>query len=90
MVKKDPRLDSSYSAGSKCSSVRDDNGILFLDNEYKITNPTNAKTPPPPFWGEHIPEDDWDPNEDFYNSIHAKAEMRRRNYELKGKPPASK
>jgi hypothetical protein len=54
--------------------VRDDNGILFLDNEYSIKNPTNAKTPPPPFWGEHIPEDDWDPNEEFYNVIKAKAE----------------
>lgn len=44
-----------------------DNNILFLDNGYKITNPTNVKTPPPPMWGEEIEEDYFDPNEDFYD-----------------------
>ncbi len=49
-------------------AIRDpDNNILFLDNGSRIVNPSNAKTPPPPFWGEEIEEDYYDPNEDFYN-----------------------
>mmetsp|Transcript_77 Transcript_77/g.94 ORF Transcript_77/g.94 Transcript_77/m.94 type:complete len:89 (+) Transcript_77:619-885(+) len=44
-----------------------DNQILFLDNGARIKNPTNVKTPPPPMWGDVIEEDDFDPNEEFYN-----------------------
>ena len=37
-----------------------DNGILFLDNEDRIRNPVNMKTPPPPMWGDVIEEDYYD------------------------------
>jgi hypothetical protein len=52
-----------------------DNSILFLDNGSRIKNPTNVKTPPPPFWGEDIEEDYFDPEEEFYD--HEKAEDER-------------
>lgn len=49
-------------------SVMDpDNQILFLDNGQRIVNPINAKTPPPPFWGEVLEEENYDPNEPFYD-----------------------
>jgi len=51
-----------------------DNNILFLDNGSTIKNPTNIKTPPPPFWGEELEEDGFDPNEEFYNHEKAIAE----------------
>lgn len=51
-----------------------DNNILFLDNGNKIINPTNVRTPPPPMWGEEIEEDNFDPNEEFYNHDKAIAE----------------
>lgn len=32
-----------------------------------IVNPINVKTPPPPLWGEILEEENYDPDEDFYN-----------------------
>jgi len=37
-----------------------DNGILFQDDNYRIYNPTNMKTPPPPMWGDILEEDLYD------------------------------
>ena len=44
-----------------------DNGIMFLDNEKQVINPTNMKTPPPPMWGEVIEEDLYDNSVPFYD-----------------------
>jgi hypothetical protein len=44
-----------------------DNNITFLDNGSRIVNPLNMKTPPPPMWGEILEEENYDPNEDFYD-----------------------
>jgi hypothetical protein len=55
-----------------------DNNILFLDNNSRIVNPVNAKTPPPPLWGEILEEENYDPNEEFYDQERAEAEMKRR------------
>jgi hypothetical protein len=44
-----------------------DNNITFLDNGYRIVNPENMKTPPPPMWGEILEEENYDPNEEFYD-----------------------
>ena len=55
-----------------------DNSILFLDNNARIVNPVNAKTPPPPLWGEVLEEENYDPNEAFYDQERAEAEMLRR------------
>lgn len=44
-----------------------DNSILFLDNGQQLHNPTNVRTPPPPMWGDPIEEEDYDPNEEFYD-----------------------
>jgi hypothetical protein len=50
------------------STVLDpDNQILFLDNYERIVNPTNAKTPPPPLWGEVLEEENYDPTQEFYD-----------------------
>lgn len=38
----------------------------------------NAKTPPPPLWGEILEEENYDPSEEFYDHDRAEAEMRRR------------
>lgn len=47
-------------------------------------NPINVKTPPPPMWGEVLEEENYDPNEEFYNHDRAEAEMlRRTQMELK-------
>ena len=63
----------------KSSNLMDpDNNILFLDNGSRILNPINAKTPPPPMWGEEIEEDNYDPNEDFYNHEKALEEKKKR------------
>lgn len=56
-----------------------DNQITFLDNGYKIVNPVNAKTPPPPMWGEILEEENYDPSEEFYDHERALMERRRRN-----------
>ena len=48
-----------------------DNNIMFLDNGSRIVNPINVKTPPPPMWGEILEEENYDPNEEFYD--HQKA-----------------
>ena len=45
-----------------------DNGILFLNNDIRVTNPTMAKTPPPPMWGDVIEEDLYDYSQPFYDS----------------------
>ena len=42
-------------------------------------NPVNAKTPPPPLWGEILEEENYDPNEEFYDHERAEMERRRRN-----------
>jgi hypothetical protein len=55
-----------------------DNSIMFLNNGSRILNPLNAKTPPPPLWGEILEEENYDPNEDFYNHDKASLELRRR------------
>lgn len=55
-----------------------DNQILFLNNGYRIVNPINAKTPPPPMWGEILEEENYDPSEEFYDHDKAEAELRRR------------
>ena len=52
---------------SVLTQLTDDNGILFLDNEYRIKNPTNQKTPPPPMWGEVLDEDLYDDSIPFYD-----------------------
>jgi hypothetical protein len=44
----------------------------------RLFNPVNAKTPPPPLWGEILEEENYDPNEEFYDGERAEAEMRRR------------
>ena len=44
-----------------------DNQIMFLDNGSRIVNPINAKTPPPPMWGEALEEENYDPSEEFYD-----------------------
>lgn len=36
------------------------------------------KTPPPPMWGEDIEEDDFDPNDEFYDHDKAIREQERR------------
>lgn len=62
------------------STINDpDNKILFLDNGSRIINPVNAKTPPPPLWGEILEEENYDPNEEFYDHEKAEAERKRRN-----------
>jgi hypothetical protein len=54
------------------STIKDpDNNILFLDNGDRIVNPISSKTPPPPLWGEILEEENYDPNEEFYD--HEKA-----------------
>ena len=61
------------------SSIGDpDNQIMFLDNGRRILNPINAKTPPPPMWGEILEEENYDPSEEFYDHEKAEAERRRR------------
>ena len=55
-----------------------DNNILFLDNGSRIVNPTNVKTPPPPFWGEVLEEENYDPNEEFYDHQKAIEEQEKR------------
>ena len=55
-----------------------DNNIMFLDNGDRIMNPMNMKTPPPPMWGDPVEEDDFDPNEEFYNHEQATVEQRCR------------
>jgi hypothetical protein len=49
-----------------------------LDNETRIYDPKNMKTPPPPKFGEPLEEDFYDPSEDFYNDEKAKREMEKR------------
>lgn len=65
---------------SQASTITElsDNGILFLDNEYRIVHPTNMKTPPPPKFGEPLEEDFYDPNEEFFNATKARQEMEKR------------
>ena len=64
----------------KSRSIMDpDNNIMFLDNGSRIVNPTNVRTPPPPFWGEEIEEDFYDENEEFYNHEKAIEEQIKRN-----------
>ncbi|TNV85453.1 hypothetical protein FGO68_gene2719 [Halteria grandinella] len=66
-------------ASRAISTIGDpDNQILFLDNGMRLVNPINAKTPPPPLWGEILEEENYDPNEEFYDGEKAEAEMRRR------------
>ena len=61
------------------STIADpDNQILFLNNYSRIVNPVNVITPPPPMWGEILEEENYDPNEEFYDHDQAEAEMRRR------------
>lgn len=36
------------------------------------------KTPPPPIWGEPVEEDDFDPNEEFYNHDKALSQMKEK------------
>ena len=75
-IQNDSRRSIRSNASSTLSQI--DNGILFLDNEQRIVNPINVRTPPPPKWGEPIEEDYWDPNEEFYNHEKAREEMSRR------------
>ena len=55
-----------------------DNGILFLDNDDRIRNPRNMKTPPPPMWGDVIEEDYYDETQPFYDHEQALLEKRIR------------
>ena len=49
------------SVASVATTITDpDNGILFLDNRDILRNPVNAKTPPPPMWGDVLEEDLYD------------------------------
>ena len=52
---------------SSRSIMDPDNNITFLDNGSRIQNPINVKTPPPPMWGEILEEENYDPNEEFYD-----------------------
>ena len=44
-----------------------DNGIIFLNEDKMINNPTNMWTPPPPMWGEESSDDDREAGEPFYD-----------------------
>ena len=55
-----------------------DNGIYFLDNEDRLYNPRNEKTPPPPMWGEVLEEDLYDNNTPFYDHELAQMEKKAR------------
>lgn len=44
-----------------------DNGIVFLNDEDRIWNPRNEKTPPPPMFGEILEEDLYDDSVPFYD-----------------------
>lgn len=68
-----------------------DNGILFLDNEERVKNPVNQKTPPPPLFGEVLEEDLYDDSQPFYDHNAAMAEFQQRKIKLRsiqGKLPA--
>ena len=68
---------------SQISTISDpDNGIMFLDNYEQIRNPVNAKTPPPPMWGEILEEDLYDSSQPFYDDELAKIEMIARQKKL--------
>lgn len=68
-----------------------DNGIVFLNDEERIWNPRNEKTPPPPLFGEVLEEDLYDDSIPFYDHQHAMAESENRKVRLSqinGKLPA--
>jgi len=55
-----------------------DNGIYFLNNDEKIYNPRNEKTPPPPMWGDDLEEDLYDDSTPFYDDDLAQMEKKAR------------
>lgn len=60
---------SRRTVGSVATVISDpDNGIVFEDNQERLYNPVNQKTPPPPMWGEVLEEDLYDPNTPFYDA----------------------
>lgn len=62
------RNQVTSSRRSVATTISDpDNGILFLDNNDILKNPTNMKTPPPPMWGEVLEEDLYDNSQPFYD-----------------------
>ena len=55
------RNKMTSSRRSDITNISDpDNGILFLDDDERIKNPQNQKTPPPPMWGDVLEEDLYD------------------------------
>lgn len=59
-----------------------DNGIVFLNDEYRIWNPRNEKTPPPPLFGEILEEDLYDDSQPFYDHETAMIEKKQRRIRL--------
>lgn len=64
---------------TQITQLTDDNGIVFLDNDERLRNPTNQKTPPPPMWGEVLEEDLYDDSVPFYDhELHMKEKRARK------------
>lgn len=59
-----------------------DNGIVFLNEEQRIWNPRNEKTPPPPMFGEVLEEDLYDDSIPFYDHESAVLESKKRKIRL--------
>ena len=53
-----------------------------MDNDYRVKNPVNQKTPPPPMWGEVLEEDLYDDSIPFYDNELAKRETQMRKKKL--------
>jgi len=56
---------------------------MFLDQEERVVNPRNYKTPPPPMWGEVLEEDLYDDNTPFYNHEEAQYELEKRKAKVR-------
>ena len=79
MIPKIVQRNLTSSRRSAVTEISDpDNGIMFLDNEERIRNPVNMKTPPPPMWGEVLEEDLYDSSIPFYDHSQAIDELNKR------------
>jgi hypothetical protein len=79
MIPKSVQRNLTSSRRSAVTEISDpDNGIMFLDNEERIRNPVNMKTPPPPMWGEVLEEDLYDSSIPFYDHSQAIDELNKR------------
>ena len=79
-LKAAPQRKQTSQASTLTALSQPDNGILFLDNDERIFDPKNMKTPPPPKWGEPIEEDFYDPAEEFFNADKARQEKEKRKF----------